>query len=92
MVGATYFDNEDLNWQEKLLQREEKNFEKNFLELVAQKIEIHQVDLSTILGSLETSCNNVTSLFGKLCDTSIFTNEIKDKLLKIDEYLKESAQ
>ena len=62
------------------------------MELIAQKIAIHQVDLSTILGSLETSCNNVTSLLGKLYDTSIFTKEIKGKLSKIDEDLKESGQ
>ena len=40
---------------------------------------------------METSTNNVTSLFSKLCDTSIFTQEIKDKIFKIDEDLKESA-
>ena len=62
------------------------------MELIVEKIVIHQVDLSTILSSLETSCNNVTSLFGKLYDTSTFTNEIKDKLSKIDEDLKASAQ
>lgn len=84
--------NNDLNGQEKLLQRVEKKFENKILELIAQKISIHQVELSTILGSLETSCNNVSLLFDKLCDISIFTKEIKDKLLKIDEDLKASAQ
>ena len=58
----------------------------------AQKIDIHQVDLSTILGSLETSCNNVTSLLCKLCDTSSFTKEIRDKLSKVNEDLQTSAQ
>ena len=83
--------NEDLNGQEKLLQRAERKFENKVLEQVAQKIGIYQVDLSTILSSLETFVNNVTSLFRKLCDTSSFTQEIKDKLSKIDEDLKESA-
>ena len=82
---------EDLNGQEKFLQRIEKKFENKVLELVAQNIAIYQVDLSTILGSLETSTKNVTSLFGKLWNASIFTWEIKDKLSKIDEYLKASA-
>ena len=44
------------------------------------------------MGSLETSCTNVSSLFGKLCDVSIFTKEIKEKLSKIDGDLKASAQ
>ena len=73
------------------MQRAEKKFENKVLELVAQKISIHKVELSTILSSLETSCNNVTSLFSKLCDISIFTKEIKEKLSKIDEDLKASA-
>ena len=57
-----------------------------------KNIAIHQVDLSTIIGSLETSCNNLTSLFGKICDNSNFTKEIKDKLSNIDENMKTSAQ
>ena len=47
--------------------------------------------MSTILNSLETSANNVTSLFNKLCYATIFTQEIKDKISKIDEDLKASA-
>ena len=74
------------------MQRVEKKFENKVLEHIAQQIAIYQVELSTILGSLETSCTNVSSLFGKLCDVSIFTKEIKEKLCKIDEDLKASAQ
>ena len=33
---------------------------------------------------------NIVSLFEKLCDASNFTKEIKDKLAKIDENLKNS--
>ena len=62
------------------------------MEHIAQQIAIYQVELSTILGSLESSCTNVSSLFGKLCDVSTFTKEIKDKFSKIDEDLKESSQ
>ena len=40
---------------------------------------------------METSVNDVTSLFVRLCDTSIFTQEIKIKLSKRDEAMKESA-
>ena len=62
------------------------------LDHISQYIGIYQVELSTILGSLENSCTNVSSLFGKLCDVSNFTKEIKEKLSKIDEDLKVSAQ
>ena len=61
------------------------------LELVAQKIVINQVELFTILVTLETYVNNVVSLFVKLSDTLNFTKDIKAKLSKIDEDMKASA-
>ena len=61
------------------------------MEQVAQKIVIDQVELSTILATLETYVNNVVSLFFKLIETSIFTKDIKIKLSKIDEDMKASA-
>jgi len=48
--------------------------------------------LSTILNNFENSFNNVTSLFGKLCDVTKYTKEIKEKLNKIDEDMKVNAQ
>ena len=71
--------NEYLNGWEKLLHSDEKKFENKVLELIAQKISICQIELSTILSSLETSYNNVTSLFGKLCETSNFTKNNKQR-------------
>ena len=62
------------------------------LEKIAWNIAIYQVEFSTSLSSLESTYNNVTLLFSKLCDTTIFTKDIKDKLSKIDEDLKASAQ
>ena len=61
------------------------------LEHISQKIAIYQVELFTILGPLETSCANISSLFGKLCDVPNFTKEIKENFSKIDEDLKASA-
>lgn len=59
---------------------------------IARHIAIKQVDLTTILVNLENSFNNVTSLFAKLCDVTEYTKEIKEKLNKIDEDMKVSAQ
>ena len=78
--------------KQKLLQRAEHKSKNKFLEHISQKKFIHQVELSTILGPLETSYNNVSSLFSKLYDILIFTQEIKYKLSKFDEDLKASAQ
>ena len=82
--------NEDTDSQDKLFQKAEKKFENKVLEHIAQQIAIYQVELSTFLGSMETTCTNVSSLFGKLYDVSNFTKEIKGKLSKIDEDLKAS--
>jgi hypothetical protein len=41
---------------------------------------------------MENSFNNVTSLFAKLCDVTEYTKGIREKLIKIDEDLKVSAQ
>ena len=81
-----------MDGKEKLLQRVEKKFENKVLEQIAQKIAIYQVDLSTRINSLETTCNNVSILFGNLCDVSNFTKDIKEKLIKNDKDMKASAQ
>ena len=83
--------NEDTDGQENLIEKAKKKFNNKVLEHIAQQIAIHQVELSTILVNLKTSCSNVTSLFGNLCDVSKFTKEIKGKLSKIDIDLKASA-
>lgn len=67
-------------------------FENKVLELIAQQISIHQVEISTILGSLENSCISISLLFGKLFNISNIKNEIKENFSKIDEDLKESTQ
>ena len=83
--------NEDSSGLEKLIEKEKKKFDNKVLEHIAQQIAIQQVELSSILTNLETSCTNVTSLFGKLCDVTKFTKGIKRKLTKVDQDLKASA-
>ena len=84
--------NEESSGHEKLIEKAKKKFDGKVLEHIAQQIAIYQVELSSSLTSLETSCTNLTSLFGKLCDVIEFTKEIRRKLTKIDEDLKDSAQ
>ena len=75
-----------------MIERAEKKFDNKVLEHIAQHIAIKQVELTSVLGNIENSFNNVTSLFGKLCDVTEYTKDIKEKLNKIDEDLKVSAQ
>ena len=67
-----------------MIEKEENKFDNKVLEHIVQQIAIQQVELSSILTNLETSCTNVTSLFAKLCDNIEYTKEIKSKLNKID--------
>ena len=92
LVDAVQKFNEEIDGQDKLIEKAKKKFDNKVLEHIVHQIAIYQVELSTILVNLETSYSNVSSLFGKLCDVSEFTKEIKDKLSKIDEDMKASAQ
>ena len=71
--------------------RKKESLKNKLLENVASRITMDQVQLSTIISSLETTINNVVALFVKLCDTSNFTLEIKNKLTKVDSDLKTSV-
>ena len=82
---------EDTNGQGKLVEKAKKKFDNKVLEHIDQQIAIHQVEHSTILVNLGTSCSNVSSFFGKLCDVSVFTKEVKEKFYKTDIDLKASA-
>ena len=84
--------NEDFSGQEKLLEKAERKFDNKVLEHIAQHIAIKQVELTSILANIENSFNNVTSLFAKFCDVTEYTKDIREKLNKIDEDLKVSAQ
>ena len=91
IVDIVHKFNKDTQGQEKLLQKVERKFENNILENVASRITIDQVELSTIISSMDTTVNNVVALLVNLCDTSNFTLEIKNKLNKVDSDLKTSA-
>ena len=62
--------NEDSLGQDKLMEKVEKKFDNKVLEHIAQQIAIQQVEFSSILTNLETSCINVTSIFTKLCNVT----------------------
>ena len=69
LINIVYKFNEDTNGKEKLLMKAERKFENKVLENIAQNITIDQVELSTLICSLE----NVVSLFVKLIDFTNFT-------------------
>lgn len=91
LIDTVHKFNEDIDGQDKLLMKVERKFENKVLENVALKIPIDQVEISTLIYALEITVNNVVSLFVKLSDSTNFTKEIKEKLVKVDMDLKDSA-
>ena len=83
--------NEDSSGSKKLLEKAEKKFDNKVLEHIAQHIAINQAKLSSVLTEIESSYSNIASLFAKLCNVAEFTKEVKDKINKIDEDLKDSV-
>lgn len=81
----------NIDGQDNLLKKTKRKFENKVLENVTQKIAIDQVEIYTLISSLENVVNNFVSLFVKLSDTINITKEIKDKLAKIDMDLKDSV-
>lgn len=73
-----------------MIEKAKKKFDNKVLEHIAQQIAVKQVELATFLGNFENSFKNAASLFAKLCDVSRFTEEIKEKLNKIDNDIQSS--
>ena len=76
LVDIAHKFNIDIDGQEKLLQKAERKFEHKVLEIVARKISIKQVQLSSLVHTLEMTLSNVTKLFQKLCYIPSFRQEI----------------
>lgn len=91
LVEVVHKYNVDTDGQEKLLFKAERKFEHKVLEKVIERIAIHQVEVSNLITVLESILVNIVKLFGKLCDVPTFTQDIKNKLQKIDEHMKASA-
>lgn len=61
LIDIVHKFNEDTNGQEKLLIKAERKFENKVLKNVEQKIAIDQVELSTLIFTLETIVNIIVS-------------------------------
>lgn len=75
-----------------MLEKAKKKFDNKVLEHIAQQISINQAKLFAALTSIESSYSSISSFFVRICNVTKFSKEIKDRMNKIDEDLKASAQ
>ena len=70
-----YVQNEDLDTNAKLLEWSEKKFQTKVNERISSEIALSQVELANKIEKVKTVLKNMFSLYSKLCDPSIFTQE-----------------
>ena len=67
----------------KLLEWSEIKFQANVNEKISSAIALSQVELATKINSVKKFLENIFSLYTKLCDTTLFTQEIPSDILTI---------
>lgn len=68
---------EDLNTNVKLMEWSEKKFQTKMNEEISSAIALHQVKLANKIDDLKKMLENIFSLYTKLCDVLMFTQEVK---------------
>ena len=67
--------NEDLDTNAKVLEWSEKNFQTKVNERISSEVALSQVELAKKIEKVKIVLENIFSLYSKLCDPSIFTQE-----------------
>ena len=64
----------------------EKKFENKVIEKVVVETVVREVELYKLVTNLEHVSNNVNIIFRKLCDSSTYTKDIRERMdqLKVD--------
>lgn len=81
----------DVDAQAKLMEWVEKKFKNKAMEKATQTIAIQWVEISTMVMRLNPLVQNLISSFKKLSNIPHLTQEIKEKLQKIGEDMKQSV-
>ena len=68
---------EDLDYNVKLLEWSERNFHTKVLEKISSAIALRQFDLATKVESVKKVLENIFSLYTKLYDVNLFTQEVQ---------------
>ena len=61
-------------------------------EKISSDIALSQVELATKIEQVNKVLGNILSLYTKLCDLSLFTQEVGHKILSLEDNLKLSSR
>ena len=80
--------NEDLHTNAKLLKWSERKFQVKVNEKISIEITLSQVELAKKIEKVKEVLENSFSLYTKLCDPSIFTQETSQRIMSLKRDLK----
>ena len=80
----------DLDTNVKLLEWSERRFQSKVNEKILGEIALSQVELATKIEQVKKVLGKILSLYTKLCDPSLFTQEVGQRILSLEDNLKES--
>ena len=83
--------NEDLDRNVKLLEWLENKFHKKLNERISSEIALSQVEMAKKIENVKIVFENIFSLYSKLCDPSIFTQETRQRIMSLKRNLKISS-
>ena len=83
--------NEDLNTNVKLLEWSKKKFQMKVNEKISSDIALSKVELAKKIEKVKIELENIFSLYSKLCDSSLFTQETSQRILSLERNLKVSS-
>ena len=83
--------NEDLDTNAKLLEWSERKFQMKVNERISSEIALSKVELAKKIEKVKAVLENIFSLYSKLCDSSLFTQETSQRILSLERNLKVSG-
>ena len=82
---------EDLDTNVKLLEWSKRKFQIKVNEKISSEIALSQVELAKKIEKVKAVLENILSLYSKLCDSSLFTQETSQRILSLKGNLKVSS-
>ena len=82
----------NLDTNVKLLEWLERRFQSRVNEKISSEIALSQVEMAKKIDHVTKVLGNILYLYKKICNTTPFTHEVGQKILKLEDELKLSSQ
>ena len=82
--------NEDQETNVKVMEWSKRKFQEKVNEKISGDIALSQVELATKIEQVKKVLGNILSLYTKLCDPPLFTQEVGHRILNLEDNLKAS--